>query len=50
MKKGSSIHWSEALYSLTGERTISSKPFLEYFQPLEKQLRHLIKLLDITMN
>ena len=31
---GSSVHWSDALESLTGSREIRVEPLLEYYQPL----------------
>ena len=34
LELGSSQHWSDALYTLTGERDVSSDAIIEYFQPL----------------
>ncbi|XP_055918093.1 angiotensin-converting enzyme-like [Eupeodes corollae] len=31
---GSSVHWTEVLYILTGSREISAQPLIEYYQPL----------------
>jgi peptidyl-dipeptidase A len=35
---GSSVHWSEALYAMTGEKRLDASAFLEYFQPLQDWL------------
>ncbi|KAJ8984249.1 hypothetical protein NQ317_007481 [Molorchus minor] len=34
LKLGSSKHWSETLEVLTGSKTVSAEPLLEYFEPL----------------
>ena len=34
MKLGSSVHWEEALYAISGTRDLSAEPIVEYFQPL----------------
>uniref|UniRef100_A0A336KF21 Angiotensin-converting enzyme n=1 Tax=Culicoides sonorensis TaxID=179676 RepID=A0A336KF21_CULSO len=39
---GSSQHWSEVLYILTGDREIKSDALLEYYQPLNDWLENLI--------
>ncbi len=35
---GSSVHWSEALESLTNEKEINADALLEYFEPLTNWL------------
>uniref|UniRef100_A0A336MCD1 Angiotensin-converting enzyme n=1 Tax=Culicoides sonorensis TaxID=179676 RepID=A0A336MCD1_CULSO len=39
---GSSQHWSEVLYILTGDREIKSDALLEYYRPLNDWLENLI--------
>ena len=34
LQAGSSKHWSEVLFQMTGERAINANGFLEYFKPL----------------
>ncbi|KAB0802038.1 hypothetical protein PPYR_04224 [Photinus pyralis] len=36
---GSSKHWSEALYAITGERQLNASALLEYFEPLMVYLK-----------
>lgn len=38
LRLGSSVHWSEALESLTNEREMNVDALLEYFKPLTKWL------------
>jgi peptidyl-dipeptidase A len=38
LELGQSKPWPEALYALTGERTINAGAMLEYFEPLKKWL------------
>ena len=35
---GASKHWEDALEQLTGEREMSSRPILKFFEPLQKWL------------
>ena len=35
LRLGSSVPWPEALESLTGEREMSVKPILSFFEPLK---------------
>ncbi len=37
---GASKHWSYAMNSLTGSKTISAKPLLEYYEPLMTWLKN----------
>lgn len=34
MSLGASVHWTEALFILTGKREITADALLEYYQPL----------------
>ena len=34
MQLGSSVPWPDALEAMTGSRTMSAQPLVEYFQPL----------------
>lgn len=42
MKLGASTHWTEALQILTGSKTISVQPLLEYYRPLYDFLEKLV--------
>ncbi|CAG0917330.1 unnamed protein product [Notodromas monacha] len=39
MQAGSSKHWKDLLFELTGSRELSAKPVLNYFVPLRKYIR-----------
>ena len=39
MALGASVHWSEALETLTGETELNATALLEYFEPLHRFLR-----------
>lgn len=39
LKLGSSRHWKDVLFVMTGERELSGSALLEYFQPLFKFLQ-----------
>ncbi|KAK4884900.1 hypothetical protein RN001_001171 [Aquatica leii] len=49
MKLGSSQHWSYGFQILTGKDYITTKPFLEYYQPIYKLLKYLVKTYNITV-
>ncbi|XP_055378319.1 angiotensin-converting enzyme-like protein Ace3 [Condylostylus longicornis] len=49
MKLGSSVHWSEVLYILTGNSELSADPLLEYYQPLIIWLDRLIINFEIPI-
>lgn len=42
LSMGSSEHWSEVLYVITGEREIKADALLEYYAPLDTFLENLI--------
>ncbi|XP_055846747.1 angiotensin-converting enzyme-like [Episyrphus balteatus] len=46
---GSSVHWSEVLYILTGSREISAQPLIEYYQPLFTWLEKIAIEYDIPI-
>ncbi|PAA82289.1 hypothetical protein BOX15_Mlig008057g1, partial [Macrostomum lignano] len=35
LESGTSLHWEEALFKISGTRQISAKPLLDYFAPLQ---------------
>lgn len=47
MEKGSSISWNEALKMLNGRDYLSTKPLLEYYQPVYEWLEKYIKMYDV---
>lgn len=49
MKLGTSVHWTEVLYILTGSRHISSDALLLYYKPLMEWLEKLAIEYDIPL-
>lgn len=49
MAKGKTQNWQDVLEVLTGSREISAKPFLKFFEPLEKHLDHVISKNDLKI-
>lgn len=43
MSLGSSAHWTEVLYILTGKREITADSLLKYYEPLIEYLQKLVK-------
>lgn len=50
LQLGSSKHWSEALFTVTGSRTMSAAPLIEYFQPLLQWLKKQNGNADVSWN
>ena len=49
MKLGSSVHWEDALYAISGTREMSAEPLVEYFKPLLDWLDKQNKALNLTI-
>lgn len=50
LKLGSSVHWSEILYILSGSRDISADSLLLYYQPLIDWLQKLTVEFNINID
>jgi hypothetical protein len=47
MEKGASVRWPEALSIISGTTHISTKPFLEYYNPIYDWLDKYIQANDV---
>lgn len=44
MSLGSSVHWTEVHYILTGKREITADSLLKYYEPLIEYLQELVEM------
>lgn len=44
---GSSVHWSVVLELLTGHSNLTTRPFLQYYEPVNNWLKNFIETHDL---